>query len=131
VSERDLILSVRKSDFIITPFRSSGPGGQHRNKTATAIRIYHPSSGATAECTEHKSQHQNKKVAWERIRETPKFQLWLKKAIAEASLTADQRKALEKSIMRAVERQMDAEMILVEVQDENGKWVPMPQLSDE
>lgn len=126
MSDRDLILSLRKSDFIVTPFRGSGPGGQHRNKTATAIRIIHPASGARAEAQEHKSQDQNRKEAWKRLRNTNTFQTWLRKAIAEAQLTADQRRALEADILRRVEAQMAPDLILVEVQDDNGKWVPMP-----
>lgn len=130
MAERELILSLRKNDFIVTPFKSSGPGGQHRNKTATAIRIVHPASGARAEATEHKSQAQNKRAAWERLQETSLFKLWLRKSIAEASLSADQRKAREKSIAQAVERQMTPDKIIAEVQDETGKWVPMPDSLD-
>lgn len=131
MAERELILSLRKNDFIVTPFKSSGPGGQHRNKTATAIRIVHPASGARAEATEHKSQAQNKRAAWERLQETSLFRLWLRKSIAEASLTADQRKAREKAIAQAVERQMTPDKIITEVQDETGKWVPMPESLDD
>lgn len=131
MAERELILSLRKNDFIVTPFKSSGPGGQHRNKTATAIRIVHPASGARAEATEHKSQAQNKRAAWERLQETSLFRLWLRKSIAEASLTADQRKAREKAIAQAAERQMTPDKIITEVQDETGKWVPMPESLDD
>lgn len=131
MSSRDLILSLRKSDFVVTPFRSSGPGGQHRNKTATAIRIVHPASGARAEATEHKSQDQNKKAAWKRLRESDVFQTWLRKAIAEASLTAQQKRALEDATLRRVEQQMNPKLILVEVKDEDGNWVPMPDIATE
>ncbi len=127
MADRELILSLRKSDFVVTFFKSSGPGGQHRNKTATAARIVHPASGARAEAAEHKSQDQNRKAAWKRLREAEKFQTWLKRAIAEAQLTSDQRRALEQDINRRVERQMSDELILTEIQDESGKWVPMPK----
>jgi protein subunit release factor B len=123
MTDRDLILSLRKGDFVVTPFRGSGPGGQHRNKTATAIRIVHPASGARAESQEHKSQDQNKKAAWKRLRETDVFQLWLRKAIAEASLTAEQRDRMQQAINDAVERQMTPDKIKIETLAENGTWV--------
>lgn len=125
MTERERILSLRKKDFIITPFKSSGPGGQSRNKTSTAIRIIHPASGARVEATEHKSQHQNKLAAWKRLRESDTFQMWLRKAIAEASISADQRRKREQDIAIAVERQMTDENILVEIQDESGDWTPL------
>lgn len=130
-TDRDLILSLRKSDFVVTPFKSSGPGGQHRNKTATAIRIEHPASGARAEATESRSQDQNKKAAWKRLRETETFQAWLKRAIAEASLTNQQKRALEEATLRRVEAQMQPKLILIEVKDDNGNWVPMPDIATE
>lgn len=128
MADKELILSLRKSDFIVTFFKSSGPGGQHRNKTSTACRIVHPASGARAEAAEHKSQDQNKKAAWARLRETDTFQMWLRKAIADASLTSDQRRALERTINERVERQMAPDLIVTEVQDERGNWVTMPSL---
>lgn len=128
---RDLILSLRKSDFVVTYFKSSGPGGQHRNKTETACRIVHPDSGARAEASEHKSQDQNRKAAWKRLRESEVFQTWLRKAIAEASMTKDQKEALERATLRRVEEQMKPKLILVEVKDENGNWIPMPDTADE
>ena len=126
MTERELILSLRKGDFIVTPFKSGGPGGQHRNKTSTAIRIVHPASGARAESSEHKSQDQNRKTAWRRLRETDTFQLWFRKAIADACLSSEQRRLIELSIDRFVERQMAPDNILTEVQDESGKWVTVP-----
>jgi hypothetical protein len=48
--------------------RRSGPGGQHRNKVETAIRICHQPSGITSEATERRSQEQNQQVAVRRLR---------------------------------------------------------------
>jgi protein subunit release factor B len=127
MTERTPILSLRKKDFVVTPFKSSGPGGQNRNKNATAIRIVHSASGARAEAAEHKSQDQNRKAAWKRLQETETFRTWLRKAIADASLSASERREVEQRIIRLVERQMNPELILVEVKDEEGNWVPMPQ----
>ncbi|TAH34673.1 MAG: peptide chain release factor-like protein [Planctomycetota bacterium] len=47
--------------------RSSGPGGQHRNKAETGVRLFHPPSGITVAATERRSQFQNRELAFERL----------------------------------------------------------------
>lgn len=81
---RQKIHSITKKDFIIQPFKASGPGGQHRNKNATAIRIIHPESGARAECKEHKSQKRNKETAFSRLIKKDKFKSWHRIEVARA-----------------------------------------------
>ena len=49
--------------------RASGPGGQHRNKSETAIRLVHAPSGVTAEGKDERSRAQNLRIALERLRE--------------------------------------------------------------
>jgi ribosome-associated protein len=51
-----------------TFFVGSGPGGQHRNKTASAVRLFHPETGLTLTATERRSQAQNRSVALLRLR---------------------------------------------------------------
>jgi len=48
--------------------RRSGPGGQHRNKVETAIRLLHMATGVTAEASERRSQAENQRVALGRLR---------------------------------------------------------------
>ena len=48
-------------------YRASGPGGQKRNKTESAVRIRHVPSGITAVATESRSQSRNREVAMERL----------------------------------------------------------------
>lgn len=55
--------------------RSTGPGGQHRNRVATAIRVYHLPSGLTAMGTERRSQLENKIEALFRLRRKMALQL--------------------------------------------------------
>jgi hypothetical protein len=48
--------------------RSSGPGGQHRNKTESAVRLTHLASGVVATATERRNQHENRRHAMARLR---------------------------------------------------------------
>lgn len=50
-------------------FIASGPGGQHRNKTESGVRLTHPPTELSVSATERRSQLQNKGVALERLRE--------------------------------------------------------------
>lgn len=111
---RELIYRLTKKDFILKPFKGSGPGGQHRNKNSTAIRITHPDSGAVGECSEHKSQLQNKKVAFRRLVDSKKFKIWHTRKVYEFDK--------KKSIEQEVDEMMKPEFIKVEVKDENGRW---------
>jgi hypothetical protein len=49
-------------------FRGSGPGGQHRNKTSSAVRLTHEPSGLSAVASESRSQHENRRRALQRLR---------------------------------------------------------------
>jgi protein subunit release factor A len=58
---------VLANEVEISVYRASGPGGQHRNTTDSAVRIHHPPSGVTVLATENRSQLRNRKLAMERL----------------------------------------------------------------
>jgi ribosome-associated protein len=60
---------ILKKQVIVETYRSSGPGGQRKNKVETAVRLKHLPSGLTVIATEHRSQAENRKLAFERLRE--------------------------------------------------------------
>jgi protein subunit release factor A len=67
--EFDTDPKILKKQVIIETYRSRGPGGQRKNKTATAVRLKHLPSGITVIATEHRFQAQNRKLAFERLQE--------------------------------------------------------------
>ncbi len=65
----DIDLEVLKKQVIIETYRSSGPGGQRKNKVETAVRLRHPASGITVVATEYRSQAENCRLAFQRLRD--------------------------------------------------------------
>ncbi len=76
------LFSLTKKDFEWDFYRAKGKGGQKKNKTDSACRCRHLPSGALATAEESRSQHTNKRMAFERIMETKEMKNWLKIKIA-------------------------------------------------
>lgn len=55
---------------VVETMRASGPGGQHRNKTESGVRLTHRPTGVVAQAFERRSQHENRAVALRRLRES-------------------------------------------------------------
>ena len=89
----DLVVEINDKDLKIDTFRASGAGGQHINKTDSAIRITHIPSGVVVACQSQRSQHKNKSTAMKQLK-ARLFEMERQKKAEEAEELAGEKKEI-------------------------------------
>jgi len=98
---------VLKKQVVIETYRSSGPGGQRKNKVETAVRLRHLPSGMTVVATEHRSQAENRRLAFERLRKRlMKLNRPVRRRIPTRAPQGAVEKRMEEKKMRSVKKRL-------------------------
>lgn len=118
---QELLFSVTAADCRWDYYRGSGAGGQHRNKTNSAVRCTHTASGAVGQAEDSRSQHENKRLAFVRMSETAQFKRWHRVETA-------RRLGKLIDIDQAVESAMQESNLKIEARS-NGRWVPIEEVT--
>ena len=124
VSQRQQWAELSDSQLLaqcqIDTYRASGPGGQKRNKTSSAVRLRHADSGLIVIAEESRSQHENKAKALRRLRQTIWLELRQPPNVADSSLSAVRDKDGRFAVGVRDIRYLPAVAIILDVLDSTG-----------
>ena len=81
-------IDINPADVRVDTYRASGAGGQHINKTDSAVRLTHMPTGIVVQCQNDRSQHRNRADAWEMLK-SRLYELELRKRMAEQQKLED------------------------------------------
>jgi len=81
-------IDINPADVRVDTYRASGAGGQHINKTDSAVRLTHAPTGIVVQCQNDRSQHRNRAEAWEMLK-AKLFELELRKRMSEQQKLED------------------------------------------
>lgn len=111
--DKQILFSVTAADCEWSYTKGTGAGGQKRNKTSSAVHCSHKPSKAHGYSEDSRSQHDNKKTAFERMANTKEFKEWHRMEILRRS-----------GEMAVLDRQIEIEMTKIRIDvKHDGKWV--------
>ncbi len=113
-NQRQKVTILSQKDLDISYFCGSGAGGQARNKVASGVQIRHEESGAIGRASDSRSQHENKKAAFQRLVADPRMKFWLAKKVYEVRAG--------ETLEAEIERETTPDKLKYEIKNARGQW---------